>query len=145
MLHVKGGTIVTADRTFKADILCDDKGRIASIAPDIATPTGCEVVDAGGLLVMPGGIDPHTHLEMPFMGSVASDDFFTGTAAGLAGERPRSLISSSPKWVAPCSARGKSGAARLKKPPPTTPSTLPSPTGMSRYPRIWKRWSMNAG
>lgn len=85
MLHVKGGTIVTADRTFKADILCDDKGQIASIAPDIATPTGCEVVDASGLLVMPGGIDPHTHLEMPFMGSVASDDFFTGTAAGLAG------------------------------------------------------------
>ena len=85
MLHVKGGTIVTAERTFRADILCDDNGRIATIAPEIDTPTGCEIVDAHGLLVMPGGIDPHTHMEMPFMGSVASDDFYTGTAAGLAG------------------------------------------------------------
>ncbi|MFT9166006.1 MAG: amidohydrolase family protein, partial [Komagataeibacter saccharivorans] len=85
MLHVKGGTIVTAERTFRADILCDDNGRIATIAPEIDTPTGCEIVDAHGLLVMPGGIDPHTHMEMPFMGSIASDDFYTGTAAGLAG------------------------------------------------------------
>lgn len=85
MLHIKGGTIVTAERSFRSDILCDDSGRIARIAPQIETPTGCEVVDAGGLLVMPGGIDPHTHMEMPFMGSVASDDFYTGTAAGLAG------------------------------------------------------------
>ncbi|MCB1613646.1 MAG: dihydropyrimidinase, partial [Xanthomonadales bacterium] len=43
------------------------------------------VIDAGGRLVMPGGIDPHTHMQLPFMGTVASDDFYTGTAAGLAG------------------------------------------------------------
>ncbi|WP_438381216.1 dihydropyrimidinase [Asaia sp. BMEF1] len=85
MLMIKGGTIVTAERRFRADILCDDAGRIAEIGPDLAPPTGCALVDAGGLLVMPGGIDPHTHMEMPFMGTTASDDFFTGTAAGLAG------------------------------------------------------------
>jgi dihydropyrimidinase len=43
------------------------------------------VVDAGGQYVMPGGIDPHTHMQLPFMGTVTMDDFFTGTAAGLAG------------------------------------------------------------
>ena len=43
------------------------------------------MVDAGGALVMPGGIDTHTHMELPFMGTVTMDDFFTGTAAGLSG------------------------------------------------------------
>jgi dihydropyrimidinase len=43
------------------------------------------VVDASGQYVMPGGIDPHTHMQLPFMGTVTMDDFFTGTAAGLAG------------------------------------------------------------
>ena len=43
------------------------------------------VIDASGKLVFPGGIDPHTHMQLPFMGTVAMDDFFTGTAAGLAG------------------------------------------------------------
>ncbi|WP_025841452.1 dihydropyrimidinase [Asaia platycodi] len=85
MLLIKGGTIVTAERRFRSDILCDDAGRIAEIGPDLNAPTGCAIVDADGLLVMPGGIDPHTHMEMPFMGTTASDDFFTGTAAGLAG------------------------------------------------------------
>lgn len=85
MLLIKGGTVVTAELSHKADVLCDDNGHIAHVAPDMETPSGCEVVEASGLLVMPGGIDPHTHMEMPFMGSIASDDFYTGTAAGLAG------------------------------------------------------------
>jgi len=58
---------------------------IARVAPAIEPPAGCEVVDAGGMLVMPGGIDPHTHMELPFMGTVASEDFYTGTAAAAAG------------------------------------------------------------
>jgi len=82
-LVIKGGDIVTAEQTTRADVLCVD-GLIAQIAPDIA-PDGAEVVEAGGALVIPGGIDPHTHMEMPFMGAVASEDFFTGTAAGFAG------------------------------------------------------------
>ena len=85
MLHIRGGTVVTAERTLRADILCDEAGLIAQIGPDLETPAGYEVVEAGGLLVMPGGIDPHTHMEMPFMGTIATDDFYTGTAAGLAG------------------------------------------------------------
>lgn len=85
MLHIRGGTVVTAERSSRADILCDDTGLIVQIGANLETPAGYDVVDAGGLLVMPGGIDPHTHMEMPFMGTTASDDFYTGTAAGLAG------------------------------------------------------------
>lgn len=85
MLHIRGGDVVTSERTMRADVLCGADGRILQVGPDLETPAGYEVVDAGGLLVMPGGIDPHTHMEMPFMGTVATDDFFTGTAAGLAG------------------------------------------------------------
>jgi dihydropyrimidinase len=83
-LLIRGGTVVTAEQTLRADVLCAD-GRIAAVGPDIAAPKGAEVVDAGGQYVMPGGIDPHTHMQLPFMGTVASDDFYTGTAAGLAG------------------------------------------------------------
>jgi dihydropyrimidinase len=56
-----------------------------------------EVIDASGAYVMPGGIDPHTHMELPFMGTVASEDFFTGTERGR-GRRHhhRSSTSSSP-------------------------------------------------
>ncbi|GBQ67308.1 dihydropyrimidinase [Ameyamaea chiangmaiensis NBRC 103196] len=85
MLLVRGGTVVTAETTGRADVLCGADGRIAAVGLDLEAPVGCAVLDAGGLLVMPGGIDPHTHMEMPFMGTVSSDDFYTGTAAGLAG------------------------------------------------------------
>ena len=81
---IKGGTAVTAEQSFKADVYCED-GRIAEVGLDLDTPAGAEVVDAGGQFVMPGGIDPHTHMQLPFMGTVASEDFYTGTAAGLAG------------------------------------------------------------
>jgi dihydropyrimidinase len=82
-LLIRGGTVVTSEQSFVADVLCVD-GLIAEIAPGIA-PGDAEIVDAGGALVMPGGIDPHTHMELPFMGTVATEDFFTGTAAGFAG------------------------------------------------------------
>ena len=81
---IKGGTIVTADQTFRGDVLCAN-GKIVEIGVDVAAPARAEVVDAGGQFVMPGGIDPHTHMQLPFMGTVASDDFYSGTAAGLAG------------------------------------------------------------
>jgi len=81
---VRGGTVVTADQSFRADVLCRD-GVIVAIGDGIEAPSGAEVVDAGGQYVMPGGIDPHTHMELPFMGTVASEDFFTGTSAGVAG------------------------------------------------------------
>ena len=81
---IRGGTIVNADQTLKADVYCED-GTIKAIGADLDVPSSAEVIDASGQLLMPGGIDPHTHMQLPFMGTVASEDFFTGTAAGLAG------------------------------------------------------------
>jgi dihydropyrimidinase len=83
-LLIRGGTVINADRAFKADVLCQD-GRIVQVGEDLPTPAGATTVDAGGQYVMPGGIDPHTHMQLPFMGTVTMDDFYTGTAAGLAG------------------------------------------------------------
>ena len=78
---IKGGTVVTADLTYQADILVEGE-TIAEIGPNL---TGDTVLDASGCYVMPGGIDPHTHLEMPFMGTYSSDDFESGTRAALSG------------------------------------------------------------
>ena len=81
---IKGGTVVTADETRRADVLCNN-GKIVEVGSGIDAPAGAKIVDAGGQYVMPGGIDPHTHMQLPFMGTVTSEDFYTGTAAGLAG------------------------------------------------------------
>jgi dihydropyrimidinase len=78
---IRGGTIIAADRTYRADVLIEN-GRVAAIGEGLS---GDEVIDAGGCYLLPGGIDPHTHLEMPFMGTHTADDFDTGTAAALAG------------------------------------------------------------
>jgi dihydropyrimidinase len=78
---IKNGTIVTADRTYKADVLFKH-GKIIGIGPDLHAD---HEFDATGCYVMPGGIDPHTHLEMPFMGTYSADDFESGTRAALAG------------------------------------------------------------
>ncbi|MCB2120468.1 MAG: dihydropyrimidinase [Rhodobacteraceae bacterium] len=78
---IRNGTIVTADLTYKADVLIED-GKIAQIGAGLK---GDRELDATGCYVMPGGIDPHTHLEMPFMGTYSSDDFESGTRAALAG------------------------------------------------------------
>jgi dihydropyrimidinase len=81
---IRGGTVVNADRAFKADVLCEGD-KIVAVGSNLEAPAGAQVIDAGGQYVMPGGIDPHTHMNLPFMGTVTADDFFTGTAAGLAG------------------------------------------------------------
>ena len=78
---IKGGTIVTADLTYQADVLIDG-GTITAIGKDLK---GDKTIDATGCYVMPGGIDPHTHLEMPFMGTQSADDFSTGTQAAISG------------------------------------------------------------
>jgi len=83
-LLIRGGTIVTAERSYVADVYCAN-GVIQAIGENLEAPAGAEVVDAGGCMVMPGGIDPHTHMELPFMGTVASEDFFSGTSAAFAG------------------------------------------------------------
>ncbi len=81
---IKGGTVVNAEQSLRADVLCQD-GVIAAIGENLDAPRDARVIDAGGQYVMPGGIDPHTHMQLPFMGTVASEDFYSGTAAGLAG------------------------------------------------------------
>lgn len=78
---IKNGTIVTADLTYTSDIRIED-GTITEIGPNLS---GGTELDATGCYVMPGGIDPHVHLEMPFMGTYSTDDFESGTRAGLAG------------------------------------------------------------
>lgn len=78
---IKGGTVVTADRQYAADVLIEGE-KILEIGPDLK---GDEVIDAEGAYVIPGGIDPHTHLEMPFMGTTAAETFESGTFAAAAG------------------------------------------------------------
>ncbi|CAI4226482.1 unnamed protein product [Auanema sp. JU1783] len=84
-LLIKNGTVVNEDCMVKADVLVKD-GVIIDVSPEISATEDVErVIDATGKFVMPGGIDPHTHMQLPFMGEVAVDDFYTGTAAAVAG------------------------------------------------------------
>src|SRR4029079_15096803 len=78
-----GGTVVTAEASFRADVAIEDE-RIAAVGGDLPT-AGAEVVEVSGALVMPGFIDGHTHLDMPFGGTVTADDWDTGSAAAIAG------------------------------------------------------------
>ncbi|MYL18497.1 dihydropyrimidinase [Halobacillus litoralis] len=80
---IKNGTIVTAADTYQADLLIEDE-KIAMIGHDF-DEASAEVVDAAGRYIFPGAIDPHTHLEMPFGGTVSKDDFETGTIAAAHG------------------------------------------------------------
>ncbi len=80
---IKNGRVVTAVDDYHADIFIDGEtvttiGKRLDMEADV-------VLDASGRLVIPGGIDPHTHMELPFGGTQASDDFFTGTRAGAFG------------------------------------------------------------
>lgn len=80
---IKNGIIVTAADTYKADVLIKE-GIIAKIGIDLESEAD-EIIDATGKYVFPGGIDPHTHLDMPFGGTVTADDFETGTKAAAFG------------------------------------------------------------
>jgi dihydropyrimidinase len=81
---IRGGTVVNHDNSRRADVLVDG-GAIVAVGANLQAPAGAEVIDAGGCYVMPGGIDPHTHLEFEFMGTVTADDFEWGTKAALSG------------------------------------------------------------
>jgi dihydropyrimidinase len=78
---IKGGTVVTASDTFAADVLIEGE-QIVAVGQGLS---GNTVIDASGAYVIPGGIDVHTHLDMPFGGTVSSDDFFTGQRAAAFG------------------------------------------------------------
>lgn len=82
-LLIKNGTIVTADALFEGDIYVEGEV-IVAIGKNLGIQAD-RTIDARGLLVMPGGIDPHVHLDMPFMGTFSSDNYTTGTSAALHG------------------------------------------------------------
>jgi dihydropyrimidinase len=80
---IKNGHIVTAVDDYNADILIENE-RVSIIGKDLDMDVDNKI-DAGGKLVIPGGIDPHTHMELPFGGTESSDDFRTGTIAAAHG------------------------------------------------------------
>lgn len=82
-LIIKNGTIVTSTETYKADIAVTD-GKITAIGKDFSEE-GATVVDAEGKLVLPGAIDAHTHLAMPFGGTISADSYLAGTRAAACG------------------------------------------------------------
>jgi len=83
MKIIKNGTLITASETFSADILITGE-KITEIGSNINIP-GAEIIDAIGMLVMPGGVDPHVHLELPMFGTVSSDDHYSGHRAAAFG------------------------------------------------------------
>ena len=80
---IKNGTLVTAAETYPGDLLLED-GKIALMGRDLRAD-GAQVVDAAGMYVLPGGIDVHTHLELPFGGTLSSDDYYSGHKAAAFG------------------------------------------------------------
>ncbi|XP_036989261.2 dihydropyrimidinase isoform X2 [Artibeus jamaicensis] len=87
-LLIRGGRVVNDDLSQAADVLVED-GVVRALGRDLlppgAAPAGLRVLDAAGKLVLPGGIDTHTHMQFPFMGTRSVDDFYQGTKAALAG------------------------------------------------------------
>jgi dihydropyrimidinase len=81
---IQNGTVVNADSTVRADLLIDG-GVVKDVRPNIPPNSATTIVDATGLLLLPGGIDAHTHLDMPFGGTNSADDFETGTRAAAIG------------------------------------------------------------
>ena len=80
---IRGGTLVTATETYAADILVEGE-QISEISPSLNRDARV-VIDAAGMLVLPGGIDPHTHFDLPMFGTVSSDDHYTGHKAAAFG------------------------------------------------------------
>ncbi len=84
MLLIKNGEIVTAEGRSLADIFCEGE-TITRIGPGLVAPPGAEVIDAKGKYVFPGFIDPHVHIHLPFMGTLAKDTYETASRAALVG------------------------------------------------------------
>ncbi|HEY9078218.1 MAG TPA: dihydropyrimidinase [Anaerolineaceae bacterium] len=84
MLLVRSGTLVTAAETFQADILIEGE-KIIQVGKNLSVPDDVEIVDASGKLVLPGGVDVHTHFDLPMFGTVSSDDHYTGHKAAAFG------------------------------------------------------------
>eukprot|EP01063_Lacrimia_lanifica_P011114 TRINITY_DN1789_c0_g1_i1.p1 TRINITY_DN1789_c0_g1~~TRINITY_DN1789_c0_g1_i1.p1 ORF type:complete len:514 (+),score=220.19 TRINITY_DN1789_c0_g1_i1:53-1543(+) len=107
---VRNGTVVNADGEEAADVLVEGD-KIVAVGAGLAAPEGARVIDAAGKYVLPGGIDTHTHMQLPFMGTTAVDDFNYGTRAAVAGGttflldfiipgRGKSLVEAYDQWRA---------------------------------------------
>jgi len=86
-LLIRGGRIVTATDDHRGDIYCEDETitRIDTHIDPRALPPGVEIIEAKGKYVLPGCIDPHVHIYLPFMGTYAADDYASASKAALAG------------------------------------------------------------
>src|SRR5512140_4043957 len=80
---IKNGTLITAAETFQADILIENE-QITQIGKNLTHPNA-EVIEAAGKFLTPGGIDPHTHFDLPMFDTVSSDDHYTGHKAAAFG------------------------------------------------------------
>ncbi len=81
---IRGGTVVTASDRYRGDVLIEDE-KIAAVATSFEDVNADRTIDAAGKVVIPGGIDVHTHLDMPFGGTTSADDFESGTIAAAHG------------------------------------------------------------
>src|SRR5215204_1752995 len=82
-LLIKNGTLITTSETYQADILIQDE-KIARLGLDLEA-VSAQVIDASGKLIMPGGVDPHVHLDLPMFDTISSDDHYTGHKAAAFG------------------------------------------------------------
>ena len=106
--------------------------RIVAVGEKLEAPAGAEIVDAGGCYVMPGGIDPHTHMELMFMGTVSADDFEWGTKAALSGGTTMIVDFCIPAPGQSLLEAYQTGGTSPRRLPATIPSTWPSPPGRTQ-------------
>src|SRR5258707_1082441 len=89
---IANGRVVTATDTYPGDIAINS-GKVAAIGEHLPRENAAQIIDAAGKYLLPGGIDVHTHLDMPFGGTTSSDDFETGTRAAACGGKESAEIS----------------------------------------------------
>jgi imidazolonepropionase-like amidohydrolase len=110
---IRKGLVITASDEITADVLIEDEKVVALADPAVAGDwTADTVIDATGRYVIPGGVDAHTHMELPFGGTFASDTFETGTRRRPGAAPPRSSTSRCSRWASRCARASTRGTPR---------------------------------